>query len=196
MEEQKISVFFNFRSPYCYLISKSLFDLMDDFHVSFDWRPLGGWDGRSDPERAKKKVPLTRQDVARWCRRMGIPMNPPPITTDPTRVACGSVHVEKTGGLRGYVVEAMRLEWAEGLDIGQTEVIEELAARCGLDKAALLAACDDEKNLDVLKANAAKAAEINVIGVPTLVIDDQVYWGNDRLDFVREELVARGLRRL
>ena len=58
-----LKFFFNFRSPYCYLASKSMFDLVDDYHVNLIWRPLAGWDGRSAPDRAKVKVPITRQDV-------------------------------------------------------------------------------------------------------------------------------------
>ena len=64
-----IRVFFNFRSPYCYLVSLSLFERLQAYEVTLVWRSLGGWDGRSPPERAKVKVPLTRQDVGRWCRR-------------------------------------------------------------------------------------------------------------------------------
>ena len=79
-----LKVFFNFRSPYCYLASKLMFSLLDEYDVNMVWRPLGGWDGRSPPDRAKVKMPLARQDVARWARRMGIPCNPPPPTTNPT----------------------------------------------------------------------------------------------------------------
>ena len=43
-----------------------MFSLVDDYHVNFVWKPLAGWNGRSAPERAKVKIPLTRQDVARW----------------------------------------------------------------------------------------------------------------------------------
>ena len=78
---KQVFVYFHFRSPYCYLASKNLWPIVDEFHTELVWRPLGGWDGRSPPERAKVKVPLARQDLARQCRRMGIPCVPPPITT-------------------------------------------------------------------------------------------------------------------
>ena len=79
-----LTLFFNFRSPYCYLASKRMFELFDAYHTNLVWRPLAGWSGRSAPDRAVKKLPVARQDVARFARRMGIPLNPPPITTDPT----------------------------------------------------------------------------------------------------------------
>ncbi len=77
-ESVNVKLFFNFRSPYCYIASKFMFEIFDDYHANLVWRPLGGWTGRSSPDRAKVKVPITRQDVARITRRMGIPMKPPP----------------------------------------------------------------------------------------------------------------------
>ena len=92
-----------------------------------------------------------------------------------------------------YIIETMKLEWSEGVDIGQTDAIETIAQLVGLDKTSLVAAADSADNLEKLNASAQDAEKMNVIGVPTLVIEDQIFWGNDRLDFVREELEARGV---
>ena len=106
-----VQVYFNFRSPYCYLASKKMFDLVDQHGARFVWRPLGGWAGRSPPERAKYKLPIVRQDVKRWCKRMGIPFKPPPVTTDPTIAGAASLLAEERGKLREYVVAVMAKEW-------------------------------------------------------------------------------------
>ena len=76
---------------------------------------------------------------------------------------------------------------------GLTDAIETIAQLVGLDKTSLVAAADSADNLEKLNASAQDAEKMNVIGVPTLVIEDQIFWGNDRLDFVREELEARGV---
>ena len=52
-EAVDVKVFFNFRSPYCYIASKTMFQIFDDYHANLVWRPLGGWSGRSSPDRAK-----------------------------------------------------------------------------------------------------------------------------------------------
>jgi len=193
---QDVKVFFNFRSPYCYLASKTMFSIFDDFTAEMIWRPLAGWDGRSAPERAKVKIPSTRQDVARWCRRLGVPFNPPPTTTDPTRAGVGSLLAEERGVLREYIVETMRREWSEGCDIGATEVMLEVADMVGLERDELAAAMDDPVRLTQLAANWEEAQGLGVIGVPTFVIDDQIFWGNDRLNFVREYLMEKRLRKI
>lgn len=194
-DPKPVSVYFHFRSPYCYLLSKTLWTLVEDFHVQLQWRPLGGWNGRSAPDRAKYKVPITRQDVARFCRRLGIPFNPPPISTDATLAGVGSLLAEAKGVLRPYVVEMMRAEWAAGQDIGLPEVREAVAAAVGLDPAEYAAFVADPAHLARLDAHWEEAQAKGVFGVPSIVIDDEVFWGNDRLDFVREHLTELRLAR-
>lgn len=191
----EVFLYFHFRSPYCYLASKTLWPIFDDFHTVMRWRPLGGWDGRSPPERAKVKIPISRQDLARHCRRMGIPCNPPPVTTDATLAGVGSLLAETRGVLREYIVEMMRAEWAAGLDIGQAAVRNEVARAVGLDVSEFEAFVANPAEQARLADNWSEAQEKGVIGVPSFVIDDQVFWGNDRIDFVIEHLMEMRLAR-
>lgn len=191
-----VRVFFNFRSPYCYLASKAMFSVFEDFHARLVWRPLAGWDGRSAPDRAKVKVPLTRQDIQRWARKLGIPCNPPPISTDPTPAGLVSLLAEDKGVLREYVIAMMAREWADAADIGERAVVIEVGSSVGLAAADIEAALDSEANARQLAANWEEAQSLGVMGVPTFVIDDQIFWGNDRLEFVREYLMEKRLRRL
>jgi 2-hydroxychromene-2-carboxylate isomerase len=190
-----LKVFFNFRSPYCYLVARSLFERLRVYDVDVQWRSLGGWDGRSAPDRAKVKVPLTRQDVARWCKRLDIPFTPPPVTTDPTPAALVAFAAEDAGKLEDYVVKVTWAEWAEGQDIGQVEVLEHVAADIGLDKDRVKSALASTANQKKLEANWAEAQSLGVIGVPSFVVGDQVFWGNDRVDFLEEHLEELGLKK-
>ena len=191
-----VYLYFNFRSPYCYLASKTLWPIFDEFHTRLVWRPLGGWDGRSPPEVALKKLPIARQDMARFARRLGIPVNPPPKTTDPTLAGAGSLLAEEKGLLRPYIVEVMRKEWAEGADIGQLDILLEVGERIGLDRDELAAAANDSERQAKLVANWHEAEEKGAIGVPTFVIGEEIFWGQDRIDFVLEHLKELRLSRL
>ncbi len=188
-------VYFNYRSPYCYLASKHMFDLFDAYDVTIQWRALGGWNGRSDPERAKKKVPLTRQDVSRWARRMNIAFVPPPIHTDPTRAGAGSFLAQQAGLLKAYTIAVMEAEWGEGKDIGDLDVLRSIAEQIGLDADALCTAVDDPQNQQKLTDHWQDAETRGVIGVPSFVIGDQIFWGQDRMSFLAEHLDDLGLRR-
>lgn len=187
-----VQVYFNFRSPYCYLASKKMFDLVDRHGARFVWRPLGGWAGRSPPERAKYKLPIVRQDVKRWCKRLGIPFNPPPITTDPTIAGAGSLLAEERGKLREYVVAVMAKEWADGADIGDADVLLAVGESIGLDRQELADAIHDPVRLAQLERNHEEAAEKGAFGVPTFIVGEEVFWGQDRIDFVAEHLDELG----
>ncbi|MFC1578784.1 2-hydroxychromene-2-carboxylate isomerase [Pseudomonadota bacterium] len=191
-ESIDVKLFFNFRSPYCYIASKTLFQIYDDFHVNLVWRPLGGWAGRSSPERAKVKVPLVRQDIRRITGKMGIPMNPPPITTDPTKAGAASLLAEERNLLRPWIVEIMRAEWAQGRDIGDAQVLLEVGLAVGLDEAELLASFADAQKLAQLDANWEEAQDLGLIGVPSFQVGDELFWGSDRIEYVLDHL--RGLR--
>ncbi len=191
-----VKLFFNFRSPYCYIASKLMFRIFDDYHANLVWRPLGGWSGRSAPERAKIKIPLVRQDVRRITARLGIPFNPPPVTTDPTKAGAASLLAEQQGLLREWVIEVMRAEWAEGLDIGDDTVLLEVGRRVGLDPAELEASYSDPANLDALETNWHEAQELGLFGVPSFQIGDELFWGQDRIEYVMDHLRALRLRRI
>ena len=135
---------------------------------------------------------LVRQDVRRITARMGIPMNPPPPTTDPTLAGAGSLLAERRGVLRDYIVEMMRAEWAEGQDIGNEEVILKVGESVGLDRDELSAAIASEDNLAQLESNWEEAQHTGLMGVPSFAIGDELFWGSDRIDYVLEHLT--GLR--
>jgi 2-hydroxychromene-2-carboxylate isomerase len=194
-ESVDVKLFFNFRSPYCYIASKTLFAIYDDYHTNLVWRPLGGWSGRSSPERAKVKVPLTRQDVRRITGKMGIPMNPPPITTDPTIAGAASLLAEERGVLRDWIVEVMRAEWAEGLDIGDEQVLTRVGEQVGLDPGELQAAFTEEGKLAQLERNWQEAQELGLIGVPSFQVGEELFWGSDRIEYVLDYLNELRLRK-
>jgi len=195
-ESVDVTLFFNFRSPYCYIASKTLFQIYDEYHANLVWRPLGGWSGRSSPDRAKVKVPLTRQDVRRITAKMGIPMNPPPITTEPTKAAAASLLAEERDLLRPWIVEVMRAEWADGLDIGDEQVLLDVGAKVGLDATELQAAFSDESKLAQLERNWQEAQELGLIGVPSFQIGEELFWGSDRIEYVLDHLKDLRLSRL
>lgn len=188
-----VLTFFNYRSPYCYLATKRMWGIEDDHGGRLVFKPLGGWTGRSAPERRKVKLPFVRQDVRRWCRRLGVAFNPPPMSTEPTNAGLGALLAIDRGKIREYTNEVMNQEWAHGQDIGQPEVLEAVAETVGLDRVELRAALDDPARRAALDANNEEAMSRGVFGVPSFIVGDEVsgdevFWGQDRIDFVEEHL--------
>ena len=190
-----VHVYFNFRSPYGYVASKTMWPIFDDFHTNLIWHPVGGWNLRSSPDRAKVKIPIARQDLQRHARRLGIPVNPPPLETDPTAAGAASFYAEKEGKLREFIVETMREEWENGQNIAEDQALIAIANRSGLDADTVLHHAKSPENITRLERNAQQAADDGVIGVPTFRINDQIFWGQDRIEFVVEYLMELRARR-
>lgn len=184
-----VHVYFNFRSPYGYIASKTMWPIFDNFHTNLIWVPVGGWNLRSSPDRAKVKVPIARQDLQRHAKRLGIPVNPPPLETDPTPAGAASLYAEEQGKLREFIVETMREEWENGQNIAEDQALIAIANRCGLDPTAVLTHAKSPENIAQLESNAQRASNEGIIGVPTFRIDDQIFWGQDRIEFVVEHLM-------
>ncbi len=195
-ESVDVKLFFNFRSPYCYIASKTLFELYDKYHANLVWRPLAGWSGRSAPDRAKIKIPMTRQDVRRITGKMGIPMTPPPITTEPTKAGAASLLAEERGLLREWIVEVMRAEWAKGLDIGDEQVLCAVGESIGLEQEALRASFTDQNYLKQMESNWDEAQELGLIGVPSFQVGEELFWGSDRIEYVLDHLNELRLQRI
>jgi 2-hydroxychromene-2-carboxylate isomerase len=126
---------------------------------------------------------------------MGIPMNPPPITTDPTIAGAASLLAEERGVLREWIVEVMRAEWAAGLDIGDEQVLFAVGEKVGLDQASLQEAFTSPDYLKQLEDNWNEAQGLGLIGVPSFRIGEELFWGSDRIEYVLDHLNDLRLRK-
>ena len=181
-------VYFNFRSPYCYLAANRLFELLKNNPVEMLWRPLGAWSGRSGLKQAEQKRCVIRQDIARWAARLGLPLIAPPLTTDPTIAAMGSLQARQQGCLEQYVKTVMGREWGQGQDIGRQDVLVNIAQEIGLDREKFIATINSPSVLDRLAEYWQEAQSKGVFGVPSFVIGKEIFWGNDRMDFLKDYL--------
>src|SRR5262249_17552164 len=81
-----------------------------------------------------------------------------------------------------------RAYWADDRDLADRAVLAELADAAGLDGAALVAATAEPSIKQELAALTDGAMHAGVFGVPTFAVGGELYWGQDRLDFVAEAL--------
>jgi 2-hydroxychromene-2-carboxylate isomerase len=86
-------------------------------------------------------------------------------------------------------------EWGEGRDIGELDVLRDAGRRAGLDPDALAGAADDPALRARLDAHWQQAQTAGVFGVPTFLVGEEIFWGNDRLDFLAEHLAELGAAR-
>lgn len=178
--------YFDLGSPFAYLTAERVGALLPE---PITWQPvlLGGifrLNGRSswalgDAERRRARI----AEVQRRAGEYGLPPLhwPDPWPSDylfAMRVATFAFRVERG---REFTLRAFRAAFQEGRDLGVAQHVLEAAAAIGIDPQAAAQAADDPAIKAQLRAATDAAHERGVFGVPTIAIDQALFWGDDRL---------------
>jgi 2-hydroxychromene-2-carboxylate isomerase len=184
---RRVDWYFDFISPYAYLQSTRLHRLPSD--VVVDFRPvlfaglLNHW-GTVGPAEVGPKRRFVYRQVLWYARRHGIEFRMPPahpFNTLPLLRLVIAVDCDPR------VIDAIfRFIWAEGRNPQEPSELRSLAARLDMDDIHALTAGDLLKS--ALRDATARAAAIGVFGVPTAVVDDQIFWGNDSTQMLTDYL--------
>jgi 2-hydroxychromene-2-carboxylate isomerase len=191
-----IEYFFSISSPWAYIGTDRLIALAERLDVAI--KPLlittigeNGWIPLKNKPAARQRY--ARADIGRWCRHLGVAMQQdrPADLKDPTPAAKMVVAAEAAGadGL-SLAVALQRAYWQEAADIGDPAIRRRIADAMGLDGRRLL---DDENAPAVaarFDANRTRAIECGVFGSPTYLFGGELYWGQDRLDFLERHIVT------
>jgi 2-hydroxychromene-2-carboxylate isomerase len=92
------------------------------------------------------------------------------------------VHADSHGLLRQFALGAMRLSFLEGADLGETATVLEAGRRASMHQPELEAALTAPLVKQTLREVNDEALALGVFGVPTVAIDGELFWGDDRLD--------------
>lgn len=195
---QTVEFCFDLISPPSYLAYTQLPAMAAQAGARIVWRPvLVGAIHKATGNRAPIEVPAKGKyllgDLARFAARYRVPfrLNPhfPFNTLSHQRMATGLL-LRQPASFIGFVERMFEAIWVEGLDLTDPAVIAEVIARAGLDAAPVMALADDQQVKDALRENTEHAVARGAFGVPTFFVGEQMFWGQDRLDFVREALGA------
>jgi 2-hydroxychromene-2-carboxylate isomerase len=195
----EVEFFWDVGSPYTYLAAAQLPALLARTGARVRYRPMlvGGLfrvAGNTMPAAVPAKALHLRTDLSRWRARLGLPMRlPPDEVAFPinTLLAMRVATAATAEGLGAEILSAtMRGYWERGLDVGQPEPLSEALADAGLDPARWLEAAGRAEVKDALRATTEEAAARGAFGAPTFFVGDELFWGNDRLDFVEAALAG------
>jgi 2-hydroxychromene-2-carboxylate isomerase len=132
------------------------------------------------------------EELKRWRARLGIPLNIEPryFPADIDLASSMVIAGERRGLWVGDFVNAvMRAIWAEDRDPADPAVLAAIARDCGLDGEALLAAARTPAVEAEYRGNTARALAAGVFGSPFYRFDGQLFWGQDRLDMLKEAII-------
>jgi 2-hydroxychromene-2-carboxylate isomerase len=189
-----LEFFYDFVSPYSYLASTRVEAFAARAGATVRWRPfvLGGV-FKATGNRAQFEIPAKAKhmltDLDRWSRRLGVPLHfPATFPFSPILSLRAALAAEAAGKLVPYSHAVYRAAWVDGRDISSAEGLTAVLDQAGLDGAALVAAAPGYK--EALMAQTQEAIDRGAFGGPLFFVGEQMFVGNDRLDFVEEALKA------
>ena len=106
---------------------------------------------------------------------------PEPWPTNDLHVARAMAYADMHGQLRPFALSAMRLSFLEGANIGELDSVLEAGRRIGIEPTVLDAALGEQAVKDALRQSTDDALAQGVFGVPTVIVDGELFWGDDRL---------------
>jgi len=193
---QRVEFFFDVGSPASYLAWTQLPSLCEQAGAELAYRPmlLGGIfqaTGNASPAAVPAKGIYTRRDLARYAGRYGVPLkdNPffPIITLMLMRGAVG-VQLRMPERFQDYLRAVFKALWIDALDLNQPALTATALRDGGFDVDEVMALANSPDVKAVLRATTDEAVARGVFGAPTMFVGSEMFFGQDRLDFVREAI--------
>jgi 2-hydroxychromene-2-carboxylate isomerase len=195
-----VDYFFAPQSPWTYLGHQRFAQLAGAAHATLRVLPVDL--GRIFPlsgglplgKRAPQRQAYRLVDLQRFSDHLSVPLNLHPrffpVSGDDAARLITVVDVnDGTDAAMALTGAVLRAVWGQERDIADAQVLALLLAECGLAAARL-----DEARSPAIdaryQAHTQEALDLGVFGAPTYVIDGELFWGQDRLDFVQRRLQA------
>lgn len=198
---EPIDFWFDFSSPYGYLMSERIDDLAARFGRKVRWHPIL----LGVVFKATASAPLTLQhpakaayalaDFERSARFMGIPYRHPtkfPLPTQNAARAYYWLHGQDCALARRFANAVYRALFVDDRDISAPETVLEIAANLGVDPSRLGAALQSSEIKDRLKDEVDTAMKMGIFGSPHVIIDGEAFFGADRLPQIEHWLQTGG----
>ena len=190
-----VEFYFDFGSPTAYLAFYRLRQLAERYSATIDYRPvlLGGLfkaTSNSSPVAVPAKGRyMMAEDLPRFSQRYGVELNMNPFfPINSLLLMRGSIAALQLGCFDHYADVVFKAIWRDGKNLGDSAVVEQVLGEAGLPATELLSLVQDPAIKGALVEATEAAVERGLFGVPTMFVDGEMLFGQDRLDFVEERL--------
>lgn len=189
-----IEFYFDYRSPFSYLAFTQLRGLGAEVSLHpFDILDLMKRVGNVPTSiLCAPKGRYLRSDLARWVKRYGVAFerNPQLMSIDARRLLRATLAAGAGGDMAAAAGAIYSAAWGKPQPLGSPAEVAQVLSAAGLNGADLEPLIDSAGMDEALEAATSAAAERGVFGAPTFFIGEDMFFGNDRFDFIRERLGA------
>jgi 2-hydroxychromene-2-carboxylate isomerase len=144
-------------------------------------------------KRSKQRQDYRVTELVRWSQHLGIPVDlfPKYYPTDDQLSSCMIIAAKHVGADVGLLANAiLRAIWAQNRDISDAATLRMIADGLGMDGTALLKAAVEHEAIAKFDTFTKEATERGVFGSPFYIFQDDIFWGQDRLQFLEQRLRA------
>lgn len=199
-----VEYYFSLTSHWSYLGHQRLLEIaassgavISPYEVSYRGTIFAATGGLPVHKRAPERQAYRLQELARWRDYLNIALNvhPKHWPNDETIAANMWYVLLETDSAHTALIFAervMRAVWSEERDIADSRTLVSIANEANIDGDALLNEAADPKWAALRQSETDAAVERGVFGAPSYIIEDQLYWRQDRLDFVQQHLETIG----
>ena len=193
---KSVEFFFDVGSPTVYLAATQLSKIAGRHGSTVLLRPFSlgvGFKatGNLSPATVPAKSRYMGDDLERFARRYEIPFlfNPFfPVNT--LALMRGAVAYQQQGRLDQYIEAIFSAMWVTGKNMNEPTIVAEVLDTIGIEAQEFLVAIAAQDVKDKLKSNTEEAVERGAFGAPPFFVGDEMFFGQDRLDFVAAALAA------
>ena len=188
-----VDYYYTLMSPWAYFGATRLYELQNKYEFKINHYPLdilklfslSG--GEPLAKRANQRKSYRMMELKRWQKKLNLPINFVPKYFPPSDVSnasCIILSIKDPKIQNDISFSLLEYVWVKEKDIGEQSVLIEVCEKLNLNSEDMLQQALANKNL--YHSLAHQAASKNIFGSPSYVLNEEVFWGQDRLDFLEE----------
>ena len=195
---EPIRFYFDYLSPYAYIAWTQIHALAERYGRAVEPRPvlfaaLLGEHGQKGPAEIPAKRLYVFKDAYRKAHRAGLPpLTPPPTHPFNPLVALRASTIDREAGVQRRLIDALyAATWAGGGGVETAEKVARIASGIGLDGEAIVREAGSDEAKARVRTNTEEAIGAGAFGIPSMVVDGELFWGVDSLPHLDDFLAGR-----
>ena len=192
-----LDYYFATPSPWAYLATPRIIELKDKYNLEVNWKPADLMEifsihGVANVKDRPKPVQLNRlTELGRWSKFLNMPLTIQPkyFPVDPNLSHKVIILAQKNNiSVENLIFSFQKAVWVDEKDISDENTIIEICKSNNFDSSSIIEDANSEEIISEYKNNTEEALSKNVWGSPTFIYNNELFWGQDRIDFLERAI--------
>ena len=192
-----LDYYFATPSPWAYLATPRVIKLKNKYDLKINWKPsdlmaIFAVHGVAAVKDRPQPVQLNRlTELKRWSKFLNIPLTLQPkfFPVDPSLSHRTIILAQKNNiSVENLIFSFQRAVWADEKDISDENTIIEICKSNNFDSSSIIEDANSADIINEYKNNTEEALSKNVWGSPTFIYNNELFWGQDRIDFLERAI--------